>query len=256
MQETKKDLWNADFYDSKHSFVSTYGNDVIELLNVRSGEQILDVGCGTGDLANVLHGLGAEVTGIDYSENMVALAAAKYPQIAFEVADAANLRFHTQFDAVFSNAALHWMKTPVAVIESIHKSLKPDGRFVAEFGGAGNVQTITDELIKQIRAAGIPYTDEQFPWYFPTIGEYTTLLESAGFHVGLALHFTRPTKLEGEDGLKNWLAMFSPSIFEEVAVETKEHIFNTTVENVRASLYRDGQWFADYKRLRVVAVKK
>lgn len=252
----KKDLWNAKFYDTKHSFVSSYGNDLIELLQPKQGEKILDVGCGTGDLAHVLHGLGARVTGVDYSENMVALAAAKYPHIAFEVADAAHLPYNNEFDAVFSNAALHWMKEPVAVIESIHHSLKPGGRFVAEFGGAGNVKTITDALITQIRAANIRYTDAQFPWYFPTIGEYCTLLEAAGFQVGFALHFARPTKLDGEDGLKNWLDMFSPSLFDGVAPETKARIFEATVDDIRGVLCKDGVWYADYKRLRVMAVKK
>lgn len=255
MQEAKKDYWDAQLYDSKHAFVSNYGHDLIEIVQVKQGEKLLDVGCGTGDLTNVLHGLVADVVGIDYSRSMIEQAREKYPQLTFRVADAAHLDYENEFDIVFSNAALHWMKTPEPVVASIYNSLKPGGRFVAEFGGARNVQLITDALITQIRAAGIPYTDAQFPWYFPTIGAYTTLLESAGFQVSLAMHFARPTPLTGDDGLKNWLAMFSPSLFENVAPETTAQIFDATAAQLREVLYKNGQWFADYKRLRVVAFK-
>ena len=256
MKKNKKDLWDANLYDDSHSFVSNYGNDLIELLNPKEGEKILDLGCGTGDLTNILHGLSTNVIGVDYSENMIQQAQNKYPEIQFKVMDATRLPYENEFNAVFSNATLHWIKTPEIVLQHIYKSLQPGGRFVAEFGGADNVRTITDELIKQIFEAQIPYTEDQFPWYFPTIGEYTTLLESVGFQVGYALHFSRPTKLSGENGLKNWLEMFSPSLFEHVKVETKDRIFNTTIEQLKSKLYRNQDWYADYKRILIIAIKK
>ena len=256
MQDIKKDLWNAALYDDKHTFVSNYGQDLIELLNPRQGENILDVGCGTGDLANTLYGLGVNIVGVDHSANMIAQAENKFPHIAFHVVDANTLPYENEFDAVFSNATLHWIKTPKTVLQSIHRSLKNGGRFVAEFGGAGNVQTITDELIKQIRLAGIAFTDDQFPWYFPSIGEYATLLESVGFHVGLAQHFVRPTKLDGENGLRNWIEMFSPSLFEQIDHKVKEAIIQSTIQNLKEKLCNDGVWYADYKRLRILAIKR
>lgn len=255
METRKKDLWNASFYDNNHAFVSNYGNDLIELLHPKQGERILDLGCGTGDLANMLHGLKTTVVGVDASENMIEQAESKYPHIPFSVMDATRLTFDNEFDAVFSNAVLHWIKTPEAVLQSIFKSLKTGGRFVAEFGGAGNVRAITDALIQQIHAANIPYTEDQFPWYFPTIGQYTQLLESVGFEVCYALHFSRPTKLDGEDGLKNWLEMFSPSLFEQVEADVKAHIFNITTEQLKPKLYRNENWYADYKRIRIIAIK-
>ena len=255
MSHTKTDLWNANLYDKSHSFVSAYGQGVIELLQPVSGETILDIGCGTGDLANVMTNAGAQVTGIDASENMVQQAQAKYPALTFSQMDATKLSYDREFDAVFSNATLHWIKTPVSVIEGVYRSLKDGGRFVAEFGGKGNVQSITDALIGQMMLASIPFTDEDFPWYFPSIGEYTTLLEAAGFRVELAHHYDRPTKLDGELGLYNWLAMFSPSLFAQVEDEVKERIFKATIEQLRSTLFKDGDWYADYKRLRVVAYK-
>lgn len=251
----EKDFWNANLYDEKHGFVSNYGNELIDLLNPQKDEKILDLGCGTGDLANVISGSGAKVVGIDASKNMVEQAKAKFPQIDFNVVDASRLPYDNEFDAVFSNAVLHWIKTPIVVAEGMYRSLKPGGRMVVEFGGAGNVKTITDALIKQIQKAGILFTEEQFPWYFPTIGEYTSLLESVGFHVNYAVHFSRPTKLSGEQGLKNWLEMFSPSLFKNVKLNKKEQIFSATIHNLRTKLYNQEDWYADYKRIRIVAVK-
>ena len=256
MQQMSKDLWNAALYDQQHQFVSNYGNDLIELLNPKQGENVLDLGCGTGDLANTIHSMGVAVIGIDHSTNMVEQAKIKYPEIPFYVMDANTLSYDNTFDAVFSNATLHWIKTPQNVLESIYGSLKPGGRFVAEFGGSGNVQTITDELILQIQQAGITFTDEQFPWYFPTIGQYTTLMESVGFTVGFASHFARPTKLNGENGLRNWIEMFSPSLFEQMDVKVKESIIAATTKNLTEKIYKNGNWYADYQRIRVLAVKK
>jgi len=251
-----KDLWNATLYDTQHQFVSQYGESLIALLQPQPNEYILDVGCGTGDLANEISLFGAIVVGVDQSENMIIQAKKKFPTLQFEVRDAKNLIFNQQFDAVFSNATLHWIKEPTQALQSIHQSLKANGRFVAEFGGAGNVKIITDELIKQIKLAGIDYEVEQFPWYFPTIGEYTQLMENVGFHVALAQHYDRPTKLDGEHGLRNWLSMFSPSLFEHVTEATKEKILEKTIENLRSQLCVEDAWYADYKRLRVIAVKK
>lgn len=256
MDNITKDLWNASLYDEQHAFVSNYGGDLIQLLQPKQGEKVLDLGSGTGDLANTLYELKTDVVGIDHSENMVKQAQQKYPHIPFYVMDATKLTYDNEFDAVFSNATLHWIKTPEAVLQSIYKSLKPDGRIVVEFGGAGNVETITTELIQHIQQAGISFTDAQFPWYFPTVGEYTTLLESVGFYVSYAHHFSRPTKLSGENGMRNWLDMFSPSLFEHVDSDVKDAIFNTTIDHLRPKLYDNESWYADYKRIRVIAFKK
>lgn len=248
--------WNAKLYDSNHSFVSKYGQDLIELLNPQPQEHILDLGCGTGDLAHTLQELGATVQGVDNSATMIELAKEKYPTISFDVMDAYQLDVDHTFDAVFSNAVLHWLKEPERVIQQIHTVLKSGGRLVAEFGGAGNVQQITDALIHQMKEAGLSFTDEQFPWYFPSIGEYATLLEKAGFEVGFAAHFSRPTQLDGEAGLRNWLEMFSSQLFTAEQQKIKEAIFDKTIHQLASILYKDDTWFADYKRLRIVAIKK
>ncbi|RHW39803.1 SAM-dependent methyltransferase [Lysinibacillus yapensis] len=256
MQNSVKDQWNAKAYDTNHSFVSRYGADLVELLSLQENEKILDVGCGTGDLANQLKDSGAVVTGIDQSANMIEQAISKYPAIKFEVKDATELDYAEEFDAVFSNATLHWVKPPEKALQCIYKSLKSGGRFVAEFGGKGNVEIITNEIINQIKKAGYIFSDENYPWFYPSIGQYTPLMEQAGFRVVYAQHFDRPTELKGADGLRNWIHMFANQLFTGIDAATKESLISKVEQSLRSSMYHNGSWFADYKRIRVVGVKE
>lgn len=251
-----KDTWNADLYDGNHSFVSKYGSNLMELLAPTKGEQILDVGCGTGDLANQIREHGARVTGIDQSENMIRQAINKYPGITFIAKDILELNDQNAFDAVFSNAVLHWVKYPKQALQRIYNSLTSGGRFVAEFGGKDNVQITTNEIINQLNSANVPYTPEQFPWYFPSIAEYTTLMEEIGFRVTFAQHFDRPTPLEGAEGLRNWMKMFGGNFLVNQPETVKEQIMRNAENNLRDILYQDNQWILDYKRIRVVGVKE
>lgn len=257
MNRTKKikDDWNAGLYDNQHSFVSKYGDSLVDLLAPKEGEQILDLGSGTGDLAKKIYDLKADVIGVDKSENMVNQAQNKYPMIKFTVKDATNLDYSELFDAVFSNATLHWVKSPGIALNCIYKCLKSGGRFVAEFGGKGNVQAITDEIIRQKIAAGLGFHMEQFPWFYPSIAEYTTLMEAAGFRVTFAQHYDRPTPLEGNNGLKNWIEMFGNQLLNGVPEHTKNNIITKVEYNLKEILYSDGIWMADYKRIRVIGVK-
>ena len=246
-----KNSWNANLYDHKHGFVSKYGNDLINLLTPEKGERILDLGCGTGDLAKNLHDLGVEVVGVDHSEAMVQQAKSKYPDLEFFVQDATMLPYENEFDAVFSNAVLHWIKHPALALDGIFNSLKPGGRFVAEFGGKDNVQAITAAIISQLE----DFTNEQFPWYYPSIGEYASLMEAAGFRVTFAHHFDRPTPLDGENGLRNWIEMFAGSFFEGITPDKKAVIIEKVEQQLKSQLYVEEKWIADYKRIRVIGVK-
>lgn len=254
--QSRQDSWNANLYDLKHSFVSEYGNYLVALLGAKSGERILDLGCGTGDLAKKLQDEGVEVVGVDKSANMVEQASDKYPSIRFLVGDATELNFDHEFDAVFSNATLHWVQPPLEALKGIYQSLKQNGRFVAEFGGKGNVQTIANEIIKQIENSGTNFNRANYPWYYPSIGEYTTLMEKAGFRVTLAQHIDRPTTLEDKDGLKNWMEMFATSFFKGIPVEQKDKILEKVEENLKDILWKEDKWIADYKRIRVIGIKE
>lgn len=253
--QSTKDNWNANLYDQNHSFVSKYGNNLIDLLALKEGEKILDLGCGTGDLAKKMYDIGGNVVGIDNSQNMINQALVKYPEIKFVLRDVTDLGFNSEFDAVFSNATLHWVKQPKLGLQSIYRSLKSSGRFVAEFGGKGNVQIITNEIINQINQSGIEFNMEQIPWYYPSIGEYTSLMEDAGFRVTFAEHFDRTTPLDGEHGLRNWIKMFGNTFFEGIDEERTESIITKVENNLKGILYINGKWIADYKRIRVMGLK-
>jgi trans-aconitate methyltransferase len=247
--------WNARLYDDKMEFVSRLGQDLLYWLDPRPGERILDLGCGTGDLTYQLAAEGAVPTGIDLSPEMIHTARQKYPSLRFLVADAHTYRTDTPFDAVFSNAALHWMKQPEAVVRTIRDALRPGGRFVAEFGGKGNVGTIIRTIESVLEEDGIDARPRN-PWYFPSIGEYGSLLERHGFRLVQAAHFDRPTPLaEGENGLRHWLDAFAGTFFFGMAKEEKERAYERIFARLRPLLFQNGCWVADYKRIRILALK-
>ena len=246
--------WNAHLYDTRHHYVSDYGDSLLELLAPRPGERILDLGCGTGHLAAKIAQQGAQVVGLDNSPDMIRLAQENYPTLKFVQGEGAAFHFDQPFDAIFSNAALHWMPQADEVARCLARALKPGGRLVAELGSRGNVAAIIGGMQKALRAYGYYFLDEQTPWYFPTLGEYAALLERHGFRVVYATDFDRPTPLDGDDGLRNWLVMFGGAFFRLVASEQREQIIADIETRLRPVLYRDGRWVADYRRLRLAAV--
>jgi trans-aconitate methyltransferase len=227
--------WDAETYDARHRYVFEMGAGLVDDLNPQAGEMVLDLGCGTGHLTNEIARRGATVVGIDRSEDMIATAKRNYGHLAFAVADALSYQPDPQFDAVFSNAVLHWIQPPEAAIGAIRKALKPGGRLVAEFGGKGNT-------------ASILAITRRNPWYFPGIVEYGNVLEANGFELVRAVLYERPTPLEGESGLRDWLKMFyHPPLPEETIAAAEAQL--------RPKLFRDGTWFLDYRRLRICAVR-
>ncbi|NET36630.1 MAG: methyltransferase domain-containing protein [Cyanothece sp. SIO1E1] len=248
--------WNASLYEDKHAFVWRYGEDVVELLSPQPGEHILDLGCGTGQLTQKLAAVGAAVRGIDHAPAMIEQARRNYPHLRFAVADARDFQVEQPLDAVFSNAVLHWIQDAKAVMEQIGLALKPGGRFVAEFGGKGCVQTIITALDNTLKAMGYASSYASSPWYFPSISEYTTLLEQHGFKVTYATLFERPTPLEGgASGLANWLQMFASRFLSRVPMAQHAEVIQALEHRLRPVLYQQGSWIADYQRIRVVAIK-
>lgn len=244
--------WDPARYQDKHSFVWRYGANVLELLNPQPGERILDLGCGTGQLMAEIARSGAQVTGLDSSADMLADARKNFPDLAFVCGDAAAFAFTEPFDAVFSNAALHWVKNAAGAAASIVRALRTGGRFVAEFGGKGNIASVQAAL----RSVLGPSADQQSPWYFPSIGEYAAILECHGLEVRNASLFDRPTPLDGENGMEHWLRMFLQTYLRPLSPERAGEIVCQLVEHLRPALYRDAVWTVDYRRLRVVAIRK
>ena len=245
------DNWDSTLYDDRHAFVWQNSADLIDVLDPQPGERVLDLGCGTGHLTAQIAARGADVTGIDASVSMVAQARQNYPKVKFVLGDARRLAFEQPFDAVFSNAALHWMLDADEVASSMARSLKPGGRLVLEMGAKGNVASIVKALEETLGGRGIGYRN---PWYFPDAAEYSGVLERQGFAILAAREFDRHNRLEHpEKGLREWLEMFAGTWLEAVPAGEKRAVLEELESRLRAELWREGSWWADYRRLRVVA---
>ncbi len=248
--------WNAELYNEKHSFVYEYGTSLIDLLAPKPAERILDIGCGSGELTVVIAALTSEVIGMDLSPSMVQKARTQFPSLSFRIGDASNFKFEKQFDAIFSNATLHWVPDYKKAARCMYDNLVLGGRVVVEFGGKHNVQAITDRLRSTLRQWG--YTDQAALniWYFPSIGAYTSVLESVGFKVTFAQWYDRPTELvDEEEAILDWLSMFAKPFFKGVADKDCIEIKNEVQKHLAEQLFSNGKWYADYKRIRVVAYK-
>ncbi|TMM57129.1 methyltransferase domain-containing protein [Maribacter algarum] len=248
--------WDAELYNDKHAFVYKYGASLIDLLDAKPYERILDLGCGSGELTHLIREKSTEVIGFDKSPEMIEKARMQFPLIDFQVADASDFQFDEPFDAIFSNAALHWVTEYEGAIHSMHRNLKKGGRIVVEFGGKGNVKAITGQLQKSLLARGYENQAGLKLWYFPSVGEYGLELEKVGFTVTEAQWYDRPTELADEEtGIKDWLSMFCKPFFEGVDGSDIADIMIEIEEKLKPTLFRNGKWYADYKRIRIVAYR-
>jgi len=243
--------WKAERYEKHAHFVPALGQAVLDLLAPKAGERILDLGCGDGVLTMKIAESGASVYGVDGSADMIAAATARGLQA--RVMNGMNLQFDHQFDAVFSNAALHWMKAdPDAVIRGVAQALKPRGRFVAEMGGHGCVAAITLALVVAMERRGIADAATHIPWYFPTVDDYRGRLQRAGFTVDYIALIPRPTPLPTD--MAGWIETFGDSLLRLLPAEARAVAANDAIELLRPILCDEqGRWTADYMRLRFAA---
>lgn len=245
-----KQVWNSDTYQFNTGFVSQLGKGVVDLLAPKSGERILDLGCGDGVLSLDIAKTGAQVVGVDSSANFVQSAIER--GIDARQMNGESLEFENEFDAVFTSAALHWMLNPQPVADGVFKSLKSGGRYVGEFGGFGNIASIVtamravaDKMNGDISLAG--------PWYYPTPAAYEKLLAQSGFTRVSTNLFYRQTLLP--NGIEAWLKVMRQPFFDQFGDRSDEAL-ESVVAALKPSLYDDeGNWYADYVRLRFSAHK-
>jgi SAM-dependent methyltransferase len=259
--------WNARAYDSSLGYVSSFGfvsaqgSPLVDLLDPQPGEFVVDLGCGTGVLSAEIAARGARVLGIDGSPSMIEAAIAsgrstQFPGLDFTVGDGHDFTVSRPYDAVFSNAALHWLsRDPDSVIKCVRLALRPGGRFVAELGGAGNCAALTSAMLTAWREYGLP--EPELPWYFPSPGEYALRLERGGFTVRIIEHFDRPTPLdECPGGAADWVRMFAGSLLDHIPSEIATPLLRRVNELAAPALRRESGWMADYVRLRFAAIRR
>jgi trans-aconitate methyltransferase len=248
---TQTTSWNPDSYAKNARFVSDLGEPLLRLLDPKPGEIILDLGCGDGALTEKIASAGCQVIGVDSS--MAQVQAARLRHLPVAVMDGQRLCFKRNFDAVFTNAALHWMTQAENVVEGVANSLKPQGRFVGEFGGKGNVETIRQALHSGLRKRAIePWSVD--PWYYASPQEYAALLARYGFTVEYVELIPRPTKLPGD--ILGWLEVFAQPFTKSVHESARAEFLAEVRSDLASALEKpDGSWFADYVRLRFKAVR-
>jgi SAM-dependent methyltransferase len=238
--------WSASDYAKNGRFVQEMAGQVFSMLAPKPGERILDLGCGDGTLTAEIKAAGADVLGVDLSDELLAVARMKGLRV--RKLDGHQLDFVSEFDAVFSNAALHWMLKPNLVIAGVHRALRANGRFVAELGGHGNVAALATAMraVSQSRNGDPALLT---PWFFPTVEEYAELLAQGGFTVHQIALVSRPTPLK--TGLEGWLKTFGRSFFDQFSEPEKTEALREAADLLRPSLCdKSGMWTADHVRLR------
>lgn len=241
--------WSASDYARNGGFVQELAGPIFAMLAPKSGERILDLGCGDGSLTAEIKAAGADVLGVDLSDELLAVARMK--GLTVQKTDGHALDFVQEFDAVFSNAALHWMRAPELVIAGVARALKPRGRFVGELGGHGNVAAIATAMRAVSEARGGDPA-RLTPWFFPTVEEYSSLLTKLGFSVREIALVPRPTSLK--TGMEGWLRTFGRSFFEQFEEPERTVALSQALELLRPSLCDShGRWTADHIRLRFSA---
>ncbi|ALS37588.1 trans-aconitate methyltransferase [Enterococcus rotai] len=245
--------WDAKKYNTTHDFVFKYGAGLLELVP-KEPKKVLDIGCGTGELTKQMAELGHEVTGIDQSLNMINQAKETYPELIFLQEDILNPSDQIGlYDVAFSNAVFHWIPDQDLLLKNIGEHLNVNGQLICEFGAVGNVQKIREAFGRELNALGVPFEE---PFCFTSVENYRILLEKNHFEVVEILEYERPTPLKGgKSGLNEWMEQFYAAELEELSGEQKDKVLENMERDLKSKLWNEDHWEADYRRLRINAVK-
>lgn len=241
--------WDPAGYAQHAGFVAELGAPLLDLLAPKPGERVLDIGCGDGALSARIQAAGCQVLGIDSSPEQVAATRAR--GIDARVLDAQQLEQEAEwtgcFDAVFSNAALHWMPDQAAVARGMAQVIRPGGRCVGELGGVGNVAKVRAGLFAALQRHGIDHRARN-PWTFPDRDTLAAHLEAAGFIIDRLERFERPTVLPGD--ISGWFDTFAGNFLDDPPAALRKKVVDTARELLEDELCSAGTWTLDYVRLR------
>jgi SAM-dependent methyltransferase len=237
--------WNSADYAKVGAFVAALGGAALDLLDPQPGERVLDVGCGEGTLTKQIVERGATVLGVDNSPEMIAAARANCVDAV--LMDAADMPFSAEFDAAFSNAALHWVLEKEQAARAIFRAVKPGGRFAGEMGGEGNLKALREALDDELIIRGYAPPIEASNWY-ASPEELAAVYEAAGFIGVDARLIERPTPLE--HGIAAWVTTFRKGWLDRAGIPEEER-----AEIGTAVADRFGSDVADYVRLRFIMRK-
>lgn len=246
--------WDAKKYNTTHDFIFKYGAGLLDLLP-KEPKKVLDIGCGTGALTNQIAELGHDVTGIDQSLNMIHQAKESYPKLNFLQQDILKPTDQLQqYDIAFSNAVFHWITDQELLVKSINAHLNENGQLICEFGAVGNVQMIRESFGRELAKLGFPFEE---PFCFTASEDYREMLERNQFEVVEILEYDRPTPLkEGQNGLKHWMEQFYVTELDALTTEQKRRVFENMEQELKSKLWKEDHWEADYRRLRIRAIKQ
>lgn len=248
---SQRQKWSTTLYESNARFVGDLAARAVELLNPRSGERILDIGCGDGYLTEKIAATGATMSGVDYSPELVAVAQARGLDV--RVGNAEEIEFFQEFDGAFSNAAMHWMRRADAVVRGVARALKPSGRFVGEFAGARNAYYIRQAVHEALTRRGFD-AEEIDPWYLPEAGEYREVLEGGGLTVSHIELFDRPVVIDYP--VRDWIRTFGSPYLTVLDEKERDPLLDEVTRQLAPRLLgKDGRWTIDYTRLRFRAEK-
>ncbi|MFD2305049.1 methyltransferase domain-containing protein [Enterococcus termitis] len=246
--------WDAQTYNTTHDFIFKYGEGLLQLLP-KAPKKVLDIGSGTGELTKQIAQLGHNVTGIDQSRTMIEQAKQSFPELTFIQGDIlAPVKEKGTYEVVFSNAVFHWISDQDRLLQHIHQLLIAGGELICEFGAVGNVQKIREAFREELASYDIVLEE---PFCFTSAEDYRSLLEKNKFKIVEILEYERPTPLkEGTAGLRQWMEQFYPSELGQLTKEQKENVLNNLDNKLKPLLWNEDHWEADYRRLRIHAVKR
>lgn len=249
---SKLQAWSPQLYASNARFVGDLANKALDLLAVKPGDRILDIGCGDGYLTERIVALGAQVVGLDFSEELA--RAARERGLDVRLGNAEALDFDNEFDGVFSNAAMHWMRRADLVVAGVKRALRPGGRFVGEFAGARNARIIRGAVHEALARRGFDPAEVD-PWYLPEEDEYRQVLEAGGLHVASIELFDRPVVIDYP--IAGWIQTFGSPYLTVLKAEDRQPFLDEVTAELKPHLLgADGRWTVDYTRLRFRAEKR